>query len=159
MNMFRKLYLLVFGGASERVPLLIGMACDQAGAFRSIRAKLCRLILERAHGCFVGQGARIARSVSFPHPTGIVIGAGVVVEDGVKIFQNVTLGSGRVGGAAMNHYPVIGSGTIIYSGAQVLGRVTIGSNCRIGAGAVVLRDVPDHSTAVGVPARIVEGRE
>jgi serine O-acetyltransferase len=97
--------------------------------------------------------AQIDSTVIFPHPTGIVIGDGVIVRERVRIFQNVTLGGARIGDQRLNRYPEIGADTVLFAGAVVVGDVRIGRNCVIGANAVVLRDLPDNSVAVGVPAR------
>nr|WP_286198736.1 hypothetical protein [Mesorhizobium sp. BR1-1-16] len=103
--------------------------------------------------------AVIAPSVSFPHPTGIVIGDGVIIGERAKIYQNVTLGGARVGDQKANNYPTIGQDTVLFAGVVVVGKVTVGANCIVGANAVVLSDVPDGAVAVGSPARIVRRRE
>ena len=106
-------------------------------------------------GNYISSTARIARSVKFPHPTAIVIGSGVIVEENVVIFQSVTLGGARMGDFQRNNYPAIGAGTVIFSGTAIVGKVRVGRNCVIGANSVVLSDVPDNSVCVGAPARIV----
>ncbi|MER8537738.1 hypothetical protein NKH61_34705 [Mesorhizobium sp. M1005] len=111
--------------------------------------------IQRRFGIYVAPTSKIARSVVFPHPTGIVIGEGVIVHDRTKIFQNVTLGGARIGDQEACNYPEIGSDTVIFAGAVVVGNVRIGANCVIGANSVVLTHIPDNSVAVGVPARIV----
>lgn len=111
--------------------------------------------IQNRFGVYISPFARIAPSVAFPHPTGIVIGDGVVLEDRVKIFQNVTLGGARIGDQKANNYPHVGESTVIFAGAVIVGKVRIGRNCIIGANAVVLADVPDNATAVGIPARVV----
>lgn len=104
-------------------------------------------------GCQLSPFARIGRGVRFPHPLGIVVGEHVVIEDDVTVFQQVTLGShGRPG--AEPAYPVVRRGAVLYAGSKVIGDVTIGRGARVGANAVVLHDVPDGASAVGVPARI-----
>lgn len=95
----------------------------------------------------------IGRRVFIDHAIGVVIGATAIVEDDVLIYQGVTLG-----GVSLNkgkRHPTIKSNTVIGSGAKVLGNITIGANCKIGANSVVICDVPDNSTAVGVPAKII----
>jgi serine acetyltransferase len=97
-------------------------------------------------GCEISPNAVVPRSVRFPHPTGIVIGSGSVLEDDVIVYQNVTLGShGRPDTPA--GYPSIGRGTILYAGAVIIGKIRVGQNCVIGANALVTTDVPDHSIA------------
>lgn len=109
----------------------------------------------QGYGLYVSPHARISRTVKFPHPTAIVIGEGVVIEDGVRIFQSVTLGGARIGDWQAGRYPVIGKGTTIFAGAVIVGDIRIGENCVIGANSVVLSDIPDNSTCVGAPARVV----
>lgn len=95
----------------------------------------------------------IGRRVFIDHAIGVVIGATAIVEDDVLIYQGVTLG-----GVSLDkgkRHPTIKSNVVIGSGAKVLGNITIGINCKIGANSVVVCDVPDNSTAVGVPARII----
>ena len=98
--------------------------------------------------------ATIGRRVFIDHGAGVVIGATTIIEDDVLIYQGVTLG-----GVSLNHekrHPTIKSHTVIGSGAKVLGNITIGEHVKIGANSVVVRDVPNGSTAVGVPAKIIQ---
>lgn len=98
--------------------------------------------------------ATIGRRVFIDHAIGVVIGATAIVEDDVLIYQGVTLG-----GVSLNkgkRHPTIKSNVVIGSGAKVLGNITIGANSKIGANSVVVCDVPDNSTAVGVPAKIIK---
>ncbi len=97
--------------------------------------------------------ARIGCGVFVDHGTGIVIGETAVVGNDVSILQNVTLGG--TGKDTGDRHPKIGNGVLLSTGAKILGNITIGDNARIGAGSVVLRDVPANATAAGVPARIV----
>ncbi len=97
--------------------------------------------------------ATIGRRVFFDHAIGVVIGSTTIVEDDVLIYQGVTLG-----GVSLDkgkRHPTIKSNVVIGSGAKILGNITIGQNSKIGANSVVVADVPDNSTAVGVPARII----
>ena len=96
----------------------------------------------------------IGRRVFIDHAIGVVIGATAIVEDDVLIYQGVTLG-----GVSLNkgkRHPTIKSNVVIGSGAKILGNITVGSNSKIGANSVVVTDVPENSTAVGVPARIIK---
>ncbi|MCJ8142584.1 serine O-acetyltransferase [Ancylobacter sp. A5.8] len=111
--------------------------------------------LQRAYGVYLPPNTVMPRSVILRHPIGVVIGEGVVLGENVVIYQNVTLGGARVGDAKMMRYPTIGDNTVIFAGAVLLGKIKIGKNCTIGANAVVLQDVPDNATAVGIPARII----
>lgn len=100
----------------------------------------------------------IGRRVFIDHGIGVVIGETAEIGDDVLIYQGVTLGG--VSLTKGKRHPTIKSGTVIGSGAKILGNITVGANCKIGANSVVIRDVPADSTAVGVPARIIEkGRD
>lgn len=105
-------------------------------------------------GCDISRDAQIAPDTRFPHPGGIVIHARAVIEPGCLIMQQVTLGQLDTGGA-----PVVRRGAYLGAGARILGAVEIGAGARVGANAVVLKDVPAHSTAVGIPARVVAHRD
>lgn len=94
---------------------------------------------------------RYCKSLNFPHPVGIVIGSEAKIANGVTIFQNVTIGrsykAGKVNYA--DDYPTINKGVVILANAVVAGNITIGSNCVIGACAVITKDIPPNSLAVG----------
>ena len=105
----------------------------------------------RKFACDITPSCKLG-NVVFRHPTGIVIGGGAVLADGVIIHQNVTFGALRFDEKEKRGIPcnqVVGENTIIGCGAKILGDVTIGKNCIIGANAVVTKDVPDDTTVVG----------
>ncbi|QYJ67295.1 serine O-acetyltransferase [Flavobacterium litorale] len=102
------------------------------------------------YGCDISYQAIIGKNISFPHPIGIVIGVGTVIGDNVKIWQHVTFGSK---GEATMSYPNVKSNVKIFSSAQIIGGVTIGENAKVGAFSLVLKDVPDNATAIGIPAK------
>ena len=105
----------------------------------------------RKFACDITPSCKLG-NVVFRHPTGIVIGGGAVLADGVIIHQNVTFGALRFDEKEKRGIPcqqIVGQDTIIGCGAKVLGDVTIGKNCIIGANAVVTKDVPDDTTVVG----------
>jgi serine O-acetyltransferase len=87
------------------------------------------------------------------HGMGVVIGETAIVGDDVTMYQGVTLGG--TGKQRGKRHPTVGNGVVIGAGAKILGAVTIGDGAKIGGGAVVLKDVPPYTTAVGVPARAV----
>ncbi|MFZ4893080.1 serine O-acetyltransferase [Plantibacter sp. Mn2098] len=95
--------------------------------------------------------AEVGRGLVLHHPTGVVWGPGVCIGRACRVQQGVTLGGS--GSKTADGSPTIGDEVIIGAGAKVIGPVSVGSNSTIGANAVVLSDVPDHSIAVGVPAR------
>lgn len=105
----------------------------------------------RKFACDITPSCKLG-NVVFRHPTGIVIGGGAVLADGVIIHQNVTFGALRFDEKEKRGIPcqqIVGENTIIGCGAKILGDVTIGKNCIIGANAVVTTDVPDNTTVVG----------
>lgn len=101
----------------------------------------------------VHPAAQIGRGIMFDHATGIVIGETAVVEDDVSIMQDVTLGG--TGKESGDRHPKIRRGVLLSLGAKILGNIEVGEYSRIGAGSVVLKAVPPHCTAVGVPAKLV----
>lgn len=98
-------------------------------------------------------GAKIGWGLFIDHGSGVVIGETAVIGDNCTIYQGVTLGG--TGKEAGKRHPTLGNNVIVGCGAKVLGPFKVGSNSKIASGAVVLEEVPDNSTAVGVPAKIV----
>ena len=98
-------------------------------------------------------GARLGKGLFFDHATSIVIGETAVVEDDFSMLHEVTLGG--TGRAGVDRHPKIRRGVLIGAGAKVLGNIVIGEGAKIGAGSVVLEDVPPHCTVAGVPAKPV----
>ncbi len=97
--------------------------------------------------------AQIGSGIMFDHADGIVIGETSVVEDDVSILHEVTLGgTGKTSG---DRHPKIGRGVLLAAGAKIIGNIRVGEGAKVGAGSVVLEDVPAHTTVVGVPAQIV----
>jgi len=117
---------------------------------------LARLLSQAARfltGIEIHPGARIGRRLFIDHGHGVVIGETAMVGDDVTLYQGVTLGgTGKEHG---KRHPTIEDGVVVGGGAKILGNITVGRNCRIGAGSVVLRNVPDNSTVVGVPGNII----
>ncbi len=97
--------------------------------------------------------AKIGKGIMIDHATGIVIGETTVVEDNVSLMQSVTLGG--TGKEAGDRHPKIRAGVLVAAGAKILGNVEIGEGVKVGAGSVVLHDVPPHVTVAGVPAKVV----
>lgn len=117
-----------------------------------------RLISQLARG-FTGieihPGATIGKGLFIDHGMGVVIGETAVVGDHVLMYHGATLGATGKDNRGKRH-PTVGNNVIIGSGVKVLGNVTIGDNSKIGSNAVVLKDIPANSTAVGIPAKVVE---
>lgn len=104
-------------------------------------------------GIEIHPGAQIGRRFFIDHGMGVVIGETCEIGDNVTIFQGVTLGG--TGNEKGKRHPTIKDNALISTGAKVLGSVTIGENSKVGGGAVVVRDVPENCTVVGVPGRVV----
>ena len=101
----------------------------------------------------INPAARIGKGILLDHATGLVIGSTAVVGDDVSILHGVTLGG--TGKETGDRHPKIGSGVLIGAGAKILGNIKIGARSKVAAGSVVLRPVPENSTVVGVPAKII----
>ena len=124
---------------------------------RAVTALLIQSRISEVFAVDIHPGAKIGRGILLDHATGIVIGETAVIGDNVTILHNVTLGgTGKVSG---DRHPKIGDGVLIGAGTKVLGSIRIGEGAKIGAGSVVLKEVPPKTTAVGNPARLVEGEE
>ena len=104
-------------------------------------------------GVEIHPGATIGRRFFIDHGMGVVIGETAVIGDDVLMYHNVTLGGTSL--EKTKRHPTIENGVLIGMGAKILGNITVGAGARIGANAVVIRDVPPDATAVGIPARIV----
>jgi serine O-acetyltransferase len=104
-------------------------------------------------GIEIHPGAKIGRRFFIDHGMGVVIGETCEIGDNVTVFQGVTLGG--TGKEKGKRHPTIKDNALIATGAKVLGSITIGENSKIGAGSVVLKDVPPNSTVVGIPGRVV----
>ena len=107
-------------------------------------------------GIEIHPGATIGRRCFIDHVMGVVIGETTEIGDDVLLYQGVTLGG--TGKERGKRHPTIGNNVVIGTGAKILGNITIGDHTKIGAGSVVIRSVPDHSTVVGVPGRVVRLR-
>lgn len=108
----------------------------------------------RKTGIEIHPGAKIGKGFFIDHGNGVIIGETTIIGDNVTLYQGVTLGgTGKEHG---KRHPTIGNNVMISAGAKVLGSFTIGDNSKIGAGSVVLSEVPPCSTVVGVPGRVVK---
>ena len=115
---------------------------------------LARLISQIARfftGIEIHSGATIGKGLCIDHGMGVVIGETAEIGDDVLIYHGVTLGG--TGKDKGKRHPTIGNGVVIGAGAKVLGPIKVGNNAKIGANAVVVKDVPEGATAVGIPAK------
>ena len=104
-------------------------------------------------GIEIHPNTRIGRRFFIDHGMGVVIGETTIIGDDVLLYQGVTLGG--TGNEHGKRHPTLGDNIVVGSGAKILGNIEIGSNSRIGAGSVVIDSVPENSTVVGIPGRIV----
>src|SRR5579863_686601 len=104
-------------------------------------------------GIEIHPGAVIGRRFFIDHGMGVVIGQTAEIGDDVLLYQGVTLGG--TGKGTGKRHPTLGNGVVIGTGAKILGNIRIGDYSKVGAGSVVVRPVPDHSTVVGIPGRVV----
>lgn len=108
----------------------------------------------RKTGIEIHPGATIGKGLFIDHGNGVIIGETTVIGDNVTLYQGVTLGG--TGKEQGKRHPTIGNNVMISAGAKVLGSFTVGENSKIGAGSVVLSEVPPNCTVVGVPGRVVK---
>jgi serine O-acetyltransferase len=120
-------------------------------------AQFVQNLISQTFGVDIHPAARIGRGIFIDHGTGVVVGETAVIENDVSLLQGVTLGG--TGKHSGDRHPKVRAGVLISAGAKVLGNIEIGEGAKIGAGSVVLKDVPPHTTAVGVPARILGSPE
>jgi len=142
----------------------IRFPCHPASRFahKLYRAKvplLPRLISQIGRfttGIEIHPGARIGRRFFIDHGMGVVIGETTEIGDDVLLYQGVTLGG--TGKEKGKRHPTLGNRVVVGTGAKVLGNIRIGDGVKVGAGSVVIHPVPDHSTVVGIPGRVVRSR-
>ncbi len=113
-------------------------------------SQLARLLT----GIEIHPGATIGRGLFIDHGSGVVIGETAVIGDNCTIYQGVTLGG--TGKHTGKRHPTLGNNVMVGAGAKVLGPFKVGDNSKIAAGAVVLDEIPENSTAVGIPARVIK---
>lgn len=109
----------------------------------------CRKKISK-YGVLIPKSTNIDENIFFPHPISIVIGKNVKIGKNCTIYQNVTIGQKE------DNYPVLGNNIIIYPNSIIIGKIKIGDNVIIGAGSVVLCDIPSNSIVAGNPARIIK---
>jgi len=145
------------------VPLLYFKGFHSLQAYRvahyywtTDRAPLALYLQSRISEVFavdIHPGARLGKGILFDHATSVVIGETAVVDDDCSMLHEVTLGG--TGKESGDRHPKIRRGVMIGAGAKILGNIVIGEGAKVGAGSVVLQDVPPHSTVAGVPAKQV----
>ena len=121
-----------------------------------VTARIISTISRFFTGIEIHPGAQIGEGLFIDHGMGIVIGETTVIGNNVSLYQGVTLGG--TGKEKGKRHPTIGDYVVVACGAKVLGSFTVGEGAKIGAGSVVLKEVPPYSTVVGIPGRVVEPR-
>ena len=120
---------------------------------------LARMVSQAARiltGIEIHPGAKIGKRLFIDHGMGVVIGETAEVGDDVLVYQGATLGG--TGGETGKRHPTIGNRVVVGTGASVLGNIRLGDDVKVGAGSVVVHSVPEGSTVVGIPGRIISGR-
>jgi serine O-acetyltransferase len=144
-----------FGARARPLLTLRGQAvllfrlAQSASSHSRLAGLLIRYLAQVLTGCSISTEASIGPGLCLPHPTGVVIGARCRLGSFAKVMQGVTVGASSEGS------PIIGDHVYIGPGAKVLGGIEVGSYASIGANAVVIEDVPEHSFVAGVPARVI----
>lgn len=118
------------------------------------RARFISQRAVRRTGIEIHPGATIGKGFFIDHGSGVIIGETAIVGDNVTLYQGVTLGG--TGKETGKRHPTIGDNVMISAGAKIIGSFTVGENSKIGAGSVVLKEVPPNCTVVGVPGHIVK---
>lgn len=115
-----------------------------------ILPRLIMICIRLIYGSFIPPQVTIGKNISFGHKMGIVLHRQAVIGDNVKIRHQVTFGSGGA---------IVGNDVQIGAGAKIIGSVKIGDRAKIGANAVVVKDVPEDAIAIGIPARLLEKKD
>jgi serine O-acetyltransferase len=108
-------------------------------------------------GIEIHPGAQLGRRVFIDHGMGVVIGETAIVGDDVTLYHSVTLGG--TSWQAGKRHPTLQRGAVIGAGAKILGPITIGENARVGSNSVVVKDVPNNATCIGIPGRVILAKE
>ena len=147
--------LLTYSGLHAIVCHRIAHALDRIKI--PLLPRLLMAVARWLTGIEIHPSATLGRGLFIDHGTGVVIGETAAIGNNVTLFQGVTLGG--TGKERGKRHPTIGDNVVIGAGAKVLGNIRVGNDAMIGANAVVIRDVPDHSTVVGVPGRITRTKD
>ena len=143
---------LLYSGFHALAAHRVAHALDDRGAH--FTARMISQATKLFTGIEIHPGATIGRGLFIDHGSGVVIGETTIIGDDCTIYQGATLGG--TGKQTGKRHPTLGDRVMVGAGAKLLGNFTVGSNSKIAAGAVVLTDVPENSTAVGIPAKVVK---
>ena len=151
----KSLFEVIFCYPSLKALLYHRWSHKQYNKKRYVLARIISQKARRKTGIEIHPGAEIGENLFIDHGMGVVIGETAKVGNNVTIFHGVTLG-GIGGEANEKRHPTVEDDVIIGAGAKILGPITIGKGAKIGANAVVLKDVPPYSTVVGIPGKVVK---
>lgn len=112
--------------------------------------------IQREFGCYISSTAIIGKGFHLPHPVGVVIGAHVIIEENVSVYQGVTIGGARTGDSKKGNHPQVKSGTTIFAGAKVLGSIILAPDTIVAANAVLIKNTEVNAVYGGVPARRIK---
>ncbi len=143
--------LMLYSGVHAMMAYRIANRLHKEG--KQLSARAVSQLARHFTGIEIHPGATIGKGLFIDHGMGVVIGETAEIGDNCTIYQGVTLGG--TGKDVGKRHPTLGDNVMIGAGAKVLGPVKVGSNSKIAANAVVLREVPENSTAVGIPAKVV----
>ena len=143
--------LMLYSGLHALIMYRISHALHKKGL--KLGARAVSQLAKFLTGIEIHPGATIGKGLFIDHGSGVVIGETAIIGDNCTIYQGVTLGG--TGKEVGKRHPTLGDNVLVGAGAKLLGNFTVGSNSKIAAGAVVLGDVPENSTAVGIPAKVV----
>ncbi len=144
--------LLLYSGLHARIMHRLSHALNARGM--KFGARAVSQFAKFLTGIEIHPGATIGKGLFIDHGTGVVIGETAIIGDNCTIYQGVTLGG--TGKDVGKRHPTLCDNVMVGAGAKLLGNFTVGSNSKIASGAVVLGDVPENSTAVGIPAHVVK---
>ena len=147
-------YALFNHAKQMKILIILGQKLLLIPFFGEFLSKLIEFVVRIVYSSDISCRATIPADVEFAHGQDIVIGRNVIIGARCKIFNGVTLGN-KDTELASNAQPTVGCDCVLSTGAKILGGISIGDRSIVGANAVVIRDVPADSLAVGVPARIV----
>ncbi len=143
--------LLLYSGLHALMMYRLSHAMNKHGL--KLGARAVSQLAKFLTGIEIHPGATIGKGLFIDHGSGVVIGETAIIGNNCTIYQGVTLGG--TGKETGKRHPTLGDNVMVGAGAKLLGNFTVGSNTKIAAGAVVLKDVPENSTAVGIPAHVV----
>jgi len=123
-------------------------------ALSRLWANIARLLT----GIEIHPQAQLGKDLFIDHGMGVVIGQTAIIGDHVTLYHGVTLGGVGKADATGKRHPTLGDHVVVGAGAQILGNITIGNGARVGANSVVITDVPEGATVIGIPARIIQQR-